>query len=564
MRNKSLLVHVLLVFLYFTSNIALANLIRNASFEQTPCETPCGYQQGALPLYWAYLKSTPDTYSNDGSYGLLPNVFGNFVGAEAHTGIRWVAGAGGGAFDEVIGQELEEPLSPGSSYTLSAYLRQATRADLAHPGTYQLELWESISPSANIIVLGAFQPLVDNPNAWEPRSFAFTAPLNSGSYPVLAFRSIGSALGSAYPGLDSVELLEDQPTDIDGDGIPTDNDNCPDDANTDQSDIDGDDRGDVCDTDMDGDEHLNVDDNCPSIANPTQSDVDGNGIGDACDAMVNNDLDVFKPKHKSTGVEQNPAIYFRYDPKAEGYLVDFVGPNTGHNVCNGVAAYQGYIQRDGSDCLATAGNNVGDITGGDGKPAYPPNVATRVCQWSPPISLNTGFYALSITGFDQDTAKLLTHAGIQDALGRNSHCDDRYQSFEVNVSLVIPEPVVPVAPNFGLSCDANTGTPNGGDCRPVVKGSNSTESVDTSATWMQIWVNAHDGYNLSQAWYKVKVGGAVPANKVHCTITGGQTTCAFPDIADVLNRGSGPYTWWVRSWNGAGSSPWSGAATMSD
>jgi hypothetical protein len=45
--------------------------------------------------------------------------------------------------------------------------------------------------------------------------------------------------------------------DTDGDGVPDATDNCPDLANADQSNIDGDGKGDVCDPDMDGDGHAN-------------------------------------------------------------------------------------------------------------------------------------------------------------------------------------------------------------------------------------------------------------------------------------------------------------------
>lgn len=58
--------------------------------------------------------------------------------------------------------------------------------------------------------------------------------------------------------------------DMDGDGIPNDQDNCPLDANAGQSDADVDELGDDCD-------------NCPAEPNPGQSDLDGDGRGDVCD-----------------------------------------------------------------------------------------------------------------------------------------------------------------------------------------------------------------------------------------------------------------------------------------
>jgi hypothetical protein len=64
------------------------------------------------------------------------------------------------------------------------------------------------------------------------------------------------------------------PPDDDGDGIPNDDDNCPNVPNPGQEDADGDGVGDACD-------------NCPDVSNPGQEDADGDGIGDACDNCPN-------------------------------------------------------------------------------------------------------------------------------------------------------------------------------------------------------------------------------------------------------------------------------------
>jgi hypothetical protein len=58
--------------------------------------------------------------------------------------------------------------------------------------------------------------------------------------------------------------------DGDGDGVFDLDDNCPDDANTDQADGDSDGVGDACD-------------NCGGNANQDQADGDGDGVGDVCD-----------------------------------------------------------------------------------------------------------------------------------------------------------------------------------------------------------------------------------------------------------------------------------------
>ncbi len=58
--------------------------------------------------------------------------------------------------------------------------------------------------------------------------------------------------------------------DMDGDGVPDNQDICPTVTNADQADADQDGIGDVCDI-------------CPTIADPGQEDADGDGVGDACD-----------------------------------------------------------------------------------------------------------------------------------------------------------------------------------------------------------------------------------------------------------------------------------------
>jgi|GEM_PF-4504908 hypothetical protein len=71
--------------------------------------------------------------------------------------------------------------------------------------------------------------------------------------------------------------------DVDGDGIPNDQDLCPLKASSDNSNTDGDKLGDICDPDDDNDFHRDENDNCPKTKNAAQKDTDKNGVGDKCE-----------------------------------------------------------------------------------------------------------------------------------------------------------------------------------------------------------------------------------------------------------------------------------------
>ncbi|MGK0362312.1 MAG: MYXO-CTERM domain-containing protein [Bradymonadia bacterium] len=90
-------------------------------------------------------------------------------------------------------------------------------------------------------------------------------------------------------------------TDRDGDDLDNEEDNCPDVANPQQTDIDNDGIGDVCDDDDDNDGLSDNVDNCPQDANADQLDSDDDGTGDDCDTV--DDDDPFREGGTFTGSE---------------------------------------------------------------------------------------------------------------------------------------------------------------------------------------------------------------------------------------------------------------------
>ncbi len=99
------------------------------------------------------------------------------------------------------------------------------------------------------------------------------------------------AFATGACGDDGINTLPDGPAleDRDADGVLDSLDNCPDDANADQVNTDGDADGDACDDDDDNDGILDGADNCPIVANPDQANTDSDADGDACDGDADGD-----------------------------------------------------------------------------------------------------------------------------------------------------------------------------------------------------------------------------------------------------------------------------------
>ena len=185
-----------------TAGLAQANMITNASFENVP-NSHTG--QGILPSDWVNIPPptpTADTYSNDGSYGLLPSASGNFTGVTAKDGIRWVAGWSAEG-QESFGQWLASNLTANMDYTMSGWLHQSVHYDNA--GGYEIYLTNM--PGVHTEYLGFLGSTTSAAAGWQQYSFNFTATSDMSTLSFLEFAPIVTAgAGSAYPGLDLVSL----------------------------------------------------------------------------------------------------------------------------------------------------------------------------------------------------------------------------------------------------------------------------------------------------------------------------------------------------------------------
>lgn len=196
--KRPLWIALLMLVVFAASTAQGQNLLRNPSFETIPAPMA---GQGFVPSEWIVVSPSPDTYSDDGSYGLAPSGFANFTGVTAFDGIRWVAGWE--AANERFGQTLSTPLVAGSTYRLQGFLHQAVRSDLNHPGGYEIELAEAGQASGTFVVATG----VTTGAGWEPFVVTFVAPADSATRPLLIFSPISEPVGAgAYPGVDDLSL----------------------------------------------------------------------------------------------------------------------------------------------------------------------------------------------------------------------------------------------------------------------------------------------------------------------------------------------------------------------
>jgi hypothetical protein len=161
-----------------------------------------------LPSNWVAHQASADTFSNDGSYGLVESDFGHFPGVVAFDGIRWVAGGGVNAVIESFKQITAAPMEAGVRYLATAYIHRDTGTTgfaRPEPATYSITLIDDIDPT-EIALIGSFDPPASG-DTWEAREFSFVAPALSagGNFTGVLMTPVST---NGYPGLDLLSLQQ--------------------------------------------------------------------------------------------------------------------------------------------------------------------------------------------------------------------------------------------------------------------------------------------------------------------------------------------------------------------
>lgn len=134
-----------------------------------------------------------------------------------------------------------------------------------------------------------------------------------------------------------------QGNDIDGDGIPDSQDNCPCTPNPDQLDSDGDGVGDACD-------------NCPSLPNPYQEDFDHDGVGDICDnCMYKMNPDQLDSDHDGLGDSCDNCKFYP-NPRQYDFDGDGIGDDCDDDIDGDEILNENDLDQDGDGIPDEADN----------------------------------------------------------------------------------------------------------------------------------------------------------------------------------------------------------------
>ena len=225
--------------------------------------------------------------------------------------------------------------------------------------------------------------------------------------------------------------------DADSDGVGDQCDNCPMDANSDQTDTDSDGVGDACDgcpedpdkiapglcgcgspdIDSDSDGLLDCNDNCPMAPNPDQTDLDSDGIGDICDPTPPNTLSLEVPRCAGDPGDMiqvevwmrnliDPVTGFSAFLSYDSANLTFNGVESCYTKCSGATdapcgtgPFVVHIPSNIANALGSCTANTA-LLGLSGGVAIPPNMANPCSQpWGPGLAPREGDALLAILNF---------------------------------------------------------------------------------------------------------------------------------------------------------------------
>ena len=231
--------------------------------------------------------------------------------------------------------------------------------------TYSITV--GISPLETQLLVPAFTLTIDS------SSGAITGTLPDISQDTIYRVTVTVTDDATSPGSDSEYFDITVLSDADSDGVADGNDNCPNVANSDQANFDGDTLGDACDDDVDGDTVDNTLDNCPNVANSDQANFDGDTLGDACDDDVDGDgvdetdnADNCPNTTPGASVDEDGCSDSQLDDNADN---DNDGVRNGDDLCQGTPSevLSGTTNDDGVDdnvnsvgCPDTDGDDIYD------------------------------------------------------------------------------------------------------------------------------------------------------------------------------------------------------------
>ena len=179
--------------------------------------------------------------------------------------------AGGDPANTTVLYGPDNPPVPASSVSSAVFECSGTQGVL---GNFSVTI-----PPDGMVTLMWLQQISPSSQAAATRAPAFDATLTPAS-PLTEGMS-----SDEYASLVNWSVVRDS----DEDGVLDPDDDCPQDANPEQEDNDGDGLGDACDPDDDDDTVSDRVDNCEKVPNTDQANNDADAFGDACDPDDDND-----------------------------------------------------------------------------------------------------------------------------------------------------------------------------------------------------------------------------------------------------------------------------------